>query len=162
MGWPTWEWAGMWAPQGQTWDSWPSAPGPSCMRKRAPSSWPVSPRKRGRAGSGSWGLGRGQQSLWLRWTCSWYSQPSSATNRFWGLLGAQCPRWRKEGKGRRQTRDPRTCLCAMPAAWQEAGMALSPWTGPKLGSLGSCRSAESLGEWEVRSFRKNAPGNRRQ
>lgn len=47
---PTWEWAGMWGPQGQTWDSWPSAPGPSCMRKCAPSSWPVSPRKRGRAG----------------------------------------------------------------------------------------------------------------
>lgn len=33
----------MWAPQGQTWDSWPSAPGPSCRRKCAPSSWPVSP-----------------------------------------------------------------------------------------------------------------------
>ena len=42
----TWGWAGMWAPRGRIWGSWPFAPGPSCRRKRAPSSWPASPRKR--------------------------------------------------------------------------------------------------------------------
>lgn len=50
MGRPTWGWAAMWAPRGRTWDSWPFVPGPSCRRKHAPASWPVSPRKRDRGG----------------------------------------------------------------------------------------------------------------
>lgn len=50
---------------------------------------------------------------------------------------------------------------ALAAAWQEAGTALSPWMGaPQAGVLGELQSAESLGEWEARSFRKNAPRNR--
>lgn len=57
---PTWGWAGTWAPRGRTWDSWPSAPGPSRRRTRALSSWPVSPGKReGRVrgrGLGPWFL----------------------------------------------------------------------------------------------------------
>lgn len=95
MGRPTWGWAGMWAPRGRTWGSWPFAPGPSCRRRRAPSSWPASPRKteaEAASGSGSKGWEDPQEAG--------RSLPLTFTARGAAQAGALQPCQERGAKGR--------------------------------------------------------------